>query len=142
MKHFRKFIRDRTGEAYVDLAITTLIIFTFMASLMVLFPIFTTQQALNNTARQLARMAEVTGSAQDAEDEVCTLSVLQPDSIAWGTDWQDTSTRTIQLKTPFTVTVTKRVSIVIFRPALADPIAIHITISASARGVSEVYWKQ
>lgn len=109
MMCFRKFIRDRTGEAYVDLVITTLIIFTLMASLMALFPIFTTQQSLNNTARQLARMAEVTGSAQDSEDAVSVLSVLQPDTIDWDIDWQDESQKTIQLKTPFTVTITKQV---------------------------------
>jgi hypothetical protein len=112
-----------------------------MASLMALFPIFTTQQAMNNTARQLVRMAEVTGSAQDAEDALDTLTVLQPDSIQWDTTWQNESLKTIQLKSPFTVTVTKQVSIVIFRPALSDPIAIHITIKASANGISEVYWK-
>ena len=141
MKHFRKFIRDRTGEGYVDVAITVLIVFTLMASLMALFPVFTTQQALNNTARQLARMAEVTGSAQDAEAVISDLSVLQPDSIAWDTQWKDALARTIQLKTPFAVTISKQVPIVIFRPALSSPIEIHITISASAQGVSEVYWK-
>lgn len=66
----RKFIRDQTGESYVDVAITVLIVFTLMASLMALFPIFTAQQSLGNTARQLARMAEVTGSAATAETEV------------------------------------------------------------------------
>jgi hypothetical protein len=112
-----------------------------MASLMALFPIFTTQQAMNNTARQLVRMAEVTGSAQDAEDALDTLTVLPPDSIQWNTTWQNESLKTIQLKSPFTVTVTKQVSIVIFHPALSDSIAIHITIKASANGISEVYWK-
>lgn len=141
MRHVRRFIRDHTGEGYVDVAIAVLILFTLMASLMALFPIFTTQQALNNTARQLTRMAEVTGSAQDAEEAVSTLSALQPDSIEWETDWHDEALRTIQLKTPFTATVTKLVSIVIFRPALAEPIAIHITIRAMASGISEVYWK-
>ena len=141
MKCFRKFIRDHTGEAYVDVAITVLIIFTLMASLMALFPIFTTQQSLNNTARQLARTAEVTGSAQDAEDMLSTLSVLQPDTIEWDTTWQDESLKTIQLKTPFTVTVTKQVPIIILRPALSAPVAFNITISASASGISEVYWK-
>jgi Flp pilus assembly protein TadG len=141
MKCFRKFIRDRTGEAYVDLAIATLIILTLMASLIALFPIFTTQQSLNNTARQLARIAEVTGSAQDAQDTLNTISVLQPDTIQWDTDWQDDTLQTIQLKTPFTVTVTKQVSIIIFRPALSNPVEFDITISASANGISEVYWK-
>lgn len=141
MKHVRKFIRDQTGEGYIDVAVATLILFTLMASLMALFPIFTTQQSLNNTARQLARLAEVTGSTQDALGELDTLSVLQPDTIQWDTEWQDESMKKIQLKTPFSVTVTKQVPIVIFRPALSAPIAFNLTIQASASGVSEVYWK-
>lgn len=141
MKCFHKFIRDRTGEAYVDVSITVLIIFTLMASLMVLFPIFTTQQSLNNTARMLARTAEVTGNANDAQSSLTTLPVLQPDTIQWDTTWQDASLKTIQLKTPFTVTVSKQVPIIILRPALTAPITFNISISASASGISEVYWK-
>jgi Flp pilus assembly protein TadG len=141
MKYFRKLIRDQTGEAYVDVAITVLIIFTLMASLMALFPIFTTQQSLNNTARQLARTAEVIGSAADAEEIIGDLPGLQPDTVDWDTTWQDGSLKTIQLKTPFTVTVTKQVPIVILRPALSAPIVFNITVSASASGISEVYWK-
>ena len=141
MKFFRKFIRDQTGEAYVDVAITVLIIFALMASLMALFPIFTTQQSLNNTARQLARITEVSGSAADAEEMIAALPGLQPDTIEWGTTWHDDTLKTIQLKTPFTVTVTKQVPIVIFRPALSAPIVINIDVSASASGISEVYFK-
>jgi hypothetical protein len=141
MKYFRKFIRDRTGEGYVDVAITVLILFTLMVSLMALFPIFTTQQALNNTARQLARMAEVTGSAQEAQDVLETIPGVVPDTVEWDTAWKDQALKTIQLKTPFTVTVIKQVLIVIFRPALSNPVAICITIRSSASGISEVYWK-
>ena len=141
MKFFRKFIRDQTGEGYVDVAITVLIIFTLMASLMALFPIFTTQQSLNNTARQLARITEVSGSAADAEEMIAAQKGLQPDTIEWDTTWHDDTLKTIQLKTPFTVTVTKQVPIVIFRPALSAPIVVNITVSASASGIAEVYFK-
>lgn len=139
--YFRKFIRDRTGEAYVDVAITVLIIFTLTASLMALFPIFTTQQSLNNTARQLVRITEVSGSATDAEEITDDLPGMQPDTIVWDTAWQNEALKTIQLKTPFTVAVTKQVPIVIFRPVLSDPVVINITVRASASGISEVYWK-
>jgi Flp pilus assembly protein TadG len=141
MKRYRKLIRDQTGEGYVDVAVTVLIIFTLMASLMALFPIFTTQQSLNNTAHQLARMAEVTGSAQEALNVLDTLPVSLPDTVEWVTTWQDDAQKTIQLKTPFTVTVTKQVPIIIIRPALADPVVFNIRISATAHGISEVYWK-
>ena len=139
----RKFIRDQTGEAYIDVAITVLIIFTLMASLMALYPIFTAQQSLNQTAKYMARTVELYGKADDetlasvTENE----SFIEPDSISIDTEWEDTAEKTIQLKTPFTLTITKTVSIVILRPALGDPVTIDVLISASVNGISEVYWK-
>lgn len=139
----RKFIRDQTAEGYIDVAITILILFTLLASLMALFPIFTAQQSLNQTAKYMARTVELYGKA---DDETLTSvtdneSFLAPDSVQIDTDWYDDTARTIQLKTPFTVTLTKTVSIVILRPALGEPLTINMRISASARGISEVFWK-
>jgi Flp pilus assembly protein TadG len=139
----RKFIRDQTGEGFVDVAITILIIFTLMASLLALYPIFTAQQSLNQTAKYIARTVELYGKADDemlqsvTEDGV----FLEPDSISIETKWEDAAEKTIQLKTPFTITVTKTVSIIILRPALGDPVSIDVVITASAQGISEVYWK-
>jgi Flp pilus assembly protein TadG len=139
----RKFIRDQTGEAYIDVAITILIVFTLMASLLALYPIFTAQQSLNQTAKYAVRTIELYGKADDetlasvTENE----SFLEPDSVEIDTEWEDAAEKTIQLKTPFTVTVTKTVPIVILRPALGDPIVINVQITATAKGISEVYWK-
>lgn len=139
----KRFIRDQTAEGYIDVAITVLIVFTLMASLMALFPIFTAQQSLNQTARYMARTVELYGKADDAtlssvtEDEDFTV----PDSVDVETQWHDVSQRTIQLKTQFTVTIVKTVPIVILSPALGDPLVINVRISASANGISEVYWK-
>ena len=52
------------------------------------------------------------------------------------------STKKIQLKTPFTVTVSKRMLIPILRPVSGSPIGFNILISAKASGISEVYWKE
>ncbi|MFZ5973991.1 MAG: DUF4320 family protein [Bacillota bacterium] len=139
----RKFIRDQTGEGYVDVAITMLIIFALMASLMALFPIFTAQQSLNQTAKYIARTVELNGKADDktlqsvTEDE----NFIKPDSVSINTVWENEAQKTIQLKTSFVVTVTKTVPIVIMRPAFGEPIAINVKISASAQGISEVYHK-
>jgi Flp pilus assembly protein TadG len=57
----RKFIRDQTAEGYIDVAITMLIIFVLMASLFALYPIFTAQQSLNQTAQYVARTIELYG---------------------------------------------------------------------------------
>lgn len=140
----RKFIRDQTAEGYIDVAITILILFTLMASLMALFPIFTAQQSLNQTAKYMARTVELYGKADDAtlQSVMENENFLAPDSVEIDTEWHDATANTIQLKTPFTLTVTKTVSIVILRPALGEPLAINVQISASARGISEVYIKK
>ena len=58
----RTFIRDRTGEGYVDVAISLILIFVIVAGIFSLFPIYTTYQSLNATARQVAHVIEVCGS--------------------------------------------------------------------------------
>jgi len=139
----RKFIRDQTAEGYVDVAITILIIFTLMASLMALYPVFTTQQSLNQTAKYMARTVELQGKADDVTLQSVTENekFIVPDSVEVETVWEDAAQKTIQLKTPFVVTIKKTVPIIIMRPALGEPVAIHVEITAAAHGISEVYWK-
>ena len=139
----RRFIRDSTGEGYVDVAVTMLIILTFTASLFLLFPIFTAKQSLDQTAKYVARTVELYGRADDEslESVLENENIMRPDDIQIETTWFDEADRTIQLKTAFTVTVTKTIPITILRPALGDPVVFHVTITASARGISEVYHK-
>lgn len=139
----RNLIRDQTAEGYIDVAITLLILFTLTASLMALFPIFTAQQSLNQTAKYMARTVELYGKADDEILGSVTENgdFIVPDTVQIETQWHDAAAKTIQLKTRFSVTVTKTVPIVILRPALGDPWVIHVQITASANGISEVYWK-
>lgn len=139
----RKFIRDQTAEGYIDVAITMLIIFVFMASLLALYPIFTAQQSLNQTVQYTARTIELFGKADDAtlESVMTDGNFLAPDIVDIEAEWQDAAAKTIQLKNAFTVTTTKTVPIVILRPALGEPVVINVQITATARGISEVYWK-
>lgn len=143
MKH-KQFIRDRTGEGYVDVAISILIIFVVVAGIFSVFPIYTTYQTLNATARQIAHVVEVCGKADDATIALATgyEGFVEPDSIAIETNWHNASTRKIQLKTPFTVTITKQLLIPILRPVAGSPIGIRVDVSTSASGISEVYWKE
>lgn len=139
----RKFIRDQTAEGYIDVAITMLLIFVFMASLLALYPIFTAQQSLNQTAQYTARTIELYGKVDDETLESVTTdgAFLTPDSVEVEAEWQHAADKTIQLKDSFTVTMTKTVPIIILRPALGDPVVINVRITATARGISEVYWK-
>lgn len=139
----RKLIRDQNGEGYIDVAVTVLIIFALMASLMALFPIFTAQQSLNQTARHMTRIVELYGKADDATLQSVTEdgNFIVPDSIEIETQWYNAAEKTIQLKNRFVITITKTVPIVILRPALGNPIVINVRITASAGGISEVYHK-
>lgn len=140
----RTFIRDRTGEGYVDVAISLILVFVIVTGIFSLFPIYTTYQSLNATARQVAHVIEVCGQADEA---TLALAIGQDGLVSTGdiaveTDWHNASTKKIQLKTPFTVTVSKRVLIPILRPVSGSPIGFNILISAKASGISEVYWKE
>ena len=140
----RTFIRDRTGEGYVDVAISLILIFVIVAGIFSLFPIYTTYQSLNATARQVAHVIEVCGQADEATLALAIGQdgLVSTDDIAVETDWHNASTKKIQLNTPFTVTVSKRVLIPILRPVSGSPIGFNILISAKASGISEVYWKE
>ncbi len=133
---------DQSGEGYVDIAIIILIVFVLMASLLAVFPILTAQQSLNNTVSQIVRTVEITGNAGAEVDSLLNqLTSVKPDNLTWQTTWKDAANKTIQLKTAFTVTATKKVQLVVLRPSFGDPLVIEIEISATASGISEVYFK-
>jgi hypothetical protein len=139
----RKIICDQTAEGYADVAIAMLIILTFTASLFLLFPIFTAQQSLDQTAKYAARTVELYGCADEdtLESVLENGSIMRPDSIHTDTTWFNEAEKTIQIKTAFTITVTRTIPITILRPALGNPVVFHVTLTASARGISEVYQK-
>jgi hypothetical protein len=120
-----------------------LIIFVLLASLMALYPVLTAQQSLNQTVQYMARTIELYGKADDETLEYATEdgNFLAPDSVEIDVEWEDTVEKTIQLKNSFIVKITKAVPIVILRPALGEPVVINVQITATARGISEVYWK-
>lgn len=133
---------DQSGEGYVDIAIIILIVFVLMASLLAVFPILTAQQSLNNTVRQIVRTVEITGNAGTEVDNLLTqITSVKPDNLTWQTTWKDAANKTIQLKTSFTLTATKKVPLVVLRPSFGEPLVIEIEISATASGISEVYFK-
>lgn len=141
---YRKFIRDQTGEGYVDVAIAILIIFALVAGIFSIFPLYTTYQSLTATAKQIAHVVEVTGQADDGTIELVTgnSNYVSPDSVSFDTTWHNASVRKIQLKTPFTVTISKQILIPILKPLGGSPIGIRVNVRTSASGISEVYWKE
>ena len=127
----------------MDVAISMLIIFALIAGIFSLFPIYTTYQSLNATARQMAHVVEVCGQADNATLALVTSGgkMLVPDDAVIETTWFNASQKKIQLKTPFTITLTKQITVPILKPVGGHAIGFRVRISASASGISEVYWK-
>lgn len=127
----------------MDVAIAMLIIFALVAGIFSLFPIYTTYQSLNATAKQMAHVVEVCGQADSATLSLVTSNgkLLAPDDTTIDTTWYNASQKKIQLKTPFTITITKQILIPILKPVGGHAIGIKVRVSASASGISEVYWK-
>ena len=127
----------------MDVAIAMLIIFALVASIFSLFPIYTTYQSLNAIAKQMAHVVEVCGQADSATLALVTSNgkLLAPDDTTIDTTWYNASQKKIQLKTPFTITLTKQILIPILKPVGGHAIGIKVRVSASASGISEVYWK-
>ncbi len=127
----------------MDVAISMLIIFALIAGIFSLFPIYTTYQSLNATAKQMAHVVEVCGQADSATLALVFSGgkMLAPDTVTVDTTWFNASQQKIQLKTPFTITLTKQVLIPILKPVGGQAIGIKVNVSASTSGISEVYWK-
>ena len=127
----------------MDVAIAMLIIFALVAGIFSLFPIYTTYQSLNATAKQMAHVVEVCEQADSATLALVTSNgkLLAPDDTTIDTTWYNASQKKIQLKTPFTITLTKQILIPILKPVGGHAIGIKVRVSASASGISEVYWK-
>ena len=137
----KNLFQDRRGEGYIDTALMIVIVFTLMISLMFVFSIFTTYLGLNSSAKQLAHGIEVYGQADDATIALISGGELSAADVQVDTTWYNAARRTIQLKTPFTVTVHERINIPILKFITGDAVNIKLNLSASAEGISEVYWK-
>ena len=88
-------------------------------------------------------MVEVCGQADNATLALVTSGgkMLAPDNTVIETTWFNASQKKIQLKTPFTITLTKQITVPILKPVGGHAIGFRVRISASASGISEVYWK-
>ncbi len=142
----RRFLKEEKGSSQVvSLMIILPIILCVAITFLFMFPIFTTQLTLNAQAKSIAHVAEVTGRVgNEVEAEISrlqTASGITIDSITWDTAWLNSTDQTMQLRTPFTVMLTKKVKIPIINPGLTGSGPVTVTLHASAGGISEVYYK-
>ncbi len=130
-----KILKRRSGEGYIDVCVLVVCAMLVLALVVRVLPVYITKQQLDTYAVELVREAEKSpaGLARRPPAGRRRLPIapgLTPD-IRWST------TGRIQLNDEVTVTLTLETDIGLFGGFGSFP----ITLTASATGKSEVYWK-
>ncbi len=134
MKKLLNRLKSTRGEGYIDVAVAMLVVMVLLASVIKIAPIFITKMTINNYASELCREAEIAGRiGSETNARLERLNESHPNLnavVVWSENGR------VQIGNTFTVTVstTYDFSFFVFNTT-------PITISASAEGTSEVYWK-
>lgn len=132
---FRKILKSKCGEGYIDVAIGILCLLLVVAFAVQLFPVFTAKQQLDIFATEIVREAEIKGSTS-VDSRIADMreqTGLDP-NIRWDCDYY--SGKKVQLNGNIEVRLTDTVDIGFF---IFGPFPIDI--QAKATGKSEVYYK-
>lgn len=132
-KNFLDGLNPR-GEGYVDITVAVLIIMILLAGVIKIAPVFITKMTLNSYANELCREAEIAGRiGMETTARLDRLNESHPDldpTVTWS------ASGNIQIGRTFSVTVSTDYDFSFFVFNTTP-----ITISATAEGTSEVFWK-
>ena len=121
MKKRIKRLKANKGSTYISVTIFVMIMMIVFVFIMSVAPVFLTKMTINNYANELAREAEIAG-------RIGTETTHRLDRL--------NESGRIQIGRSFTVTVSADVDISFFIFQ-----GHTLTISSTAEGTSEVYWK-
>lgn len=134
MKKIKELLKSKSGEGYIDVVVTVVIVMLLVALVVRVFPVFITKIQLDNFADELVREAEVSGCVGSQTtaryERLAEKTGIHPD-VTWST------TGKIQLNHEVTVTVTAERDLGLFAGLGSFP----IELKSTATGKSEVYWK-
>ena len=134
MKKLLKRLRSTRGEGYIDISVAVLVVMILLVAVIKIAPVFITKMTINNYANELCREAEIAGRiGTETDARLARLNESHSDlnpTVIWS------QTGNIQIGHTFSVTVstTYDFSFFVFNTT-------PITISATAEGTSEVFWK-
>ena len=132
-----KMLKKKNGEGYIDVAVTILIVAFALVFMTNMVSLVALNQNIKTAADQIAEYASYNGTV-DIEDYVN--EQREKLGVNFSCSFEGTeaigSTQKVQLGNKIECTLTYRLSF----PGFGD--AIHMTtVTASASGISEVYWK-
>lgn len=134
MEKLLRRLKSTRGEGYVDITVAVLIIMILLAGVIKIAPVFITKMTLNSYANELCREAEIAGRiGTETTARLDRLNESHPDlnpTVAWS------ASGNIQIGRTFSVTVSTDYDFSFFVFNTTP-----ITISATAEGTSEVFWK-
>lgn len=139
---YRRFLQDERGEGYVDVLIGMAILLSLLMCFVAMTPIFTQKLKLDQMANVLARTIELTGESgtQYHADyaNLQELTGLSPSISLTGNFFEGGK---IQLREPFSLTLTDTVEVILLNPSFGTPVVLHIPIRKTVNGRGEVYHK-
>ena len=133
MRKYIKRLAEKKGSTYIGVTIFVMIMVMMLMFIITVAPVFLTKMTLNNYANELCCEAEIAGRV--GSETTARLERLNETSgitptVVWSKNGK------IQIGDTFTVTVSTQVDLSFF-VFTGHP----ITITSSANGISEVYWK-
>ena len=134
MKNLLKRLKSTRGEGYVDITVAVLIIMILLAGVIKIAPVFITKMTLNSYANELCREAEIAGRI--GTETTAQLDRLNESHQGFNPTVTWSASGNIQIGRTFSVTVSTNYDFSFFVFS-----TIPITISATAEGTSEVFWK-
>lgn len=139
----KRFFKNENGSVLIaDTLMSTIFILAIVFTALYFLTIFPQQYLLNTQAQALAKTAEIAGGIGTDVDNV-RLELEKSgkiDSVEWTANkWLDS--KRMPLHTPFKVKIKKVVPVTIFKPAFSESYPLKIELTATASGLTEVYYK-
>lgn len=137
-----RLLRDKRGDAYVDLLIKLAVIMSLILCFMAVAPLFTVKLKVDYMARSLTRTIELSG--QRGSEYGLELSRLESETmLSPGVNISGpfSGDGKLQLRDAFSITVTIPYSVKLATPIFGPPITLTVPISSTVSGRGEVYWK-
>lgn len=138
-------LRNKKGEVFYEVIIKTLIVVVFLLTVINLYNVFIKYQNINFLCKRVVRAIEVEGAV--SPDVVFKFNELNQHMKLGATftvsnvSYFDYSTKKIQLRDSFTVTIRDSYDFNILNPLFAPPVVIPIPMEVTLTGMSEVYHK-
>lgn len=134
MKKIIERIKSTRGEGYIDVAVGIIVVMILLVAVIRITPVFLTKMTLNSYANELCREAEIAGNiGAETSARLQRLNESNPDLNPTIT-WSDSGH--IQLGNKFSVTVSVQYDFSFFIFSNTP-----VTLTATAEGTSEVFWK-